>query len=359
MKKLYIIVVGLICLTASAQHKHPAYQTDSTETVDHSMHNMNEHTHSSNMEAPISVMGSHLHEKGSWMVSYRYMDMAMKGLLQGADEISNTQTHMEGYMATPLNMDMGMHMIGLMYAPSNKFTLMAMFGYLKNNMNLQMLNMMSGMVVPFSTESSGFRDIQIAGLYSLVNKDKTKVHASLGFSIPTGRIDEKHVTPMSNENAVILPYAMQIGSGTFDTKLGLTYVGTGMSISWGSQLNGIIRFGENSNDYRMGNNLSLNNWLSVKAFDWLSLSGRLEGGVVGDITGANPDLSPMMVTTANTDNYGGTYVNSGLGFNTYVLNGALKDLQFGFEVELPLSQNVNGIQLEQKEMYTVGLLYTF
>ena len=39
--------------------------------------------------APISVMGDHMHSKGEWMVSYRYMTMDMEGLLQGSSDISS------------------------------------------------------------------------------------------------------------------------------------------------------------------------------------------------------------------------------------------------------------------------------
>ena len=38
--------------------------------------------------APISVMGDHMHAKGEWMLSYRYMSMEMEGLLKGSDSLA-------------------------------------------------------------------------------------------------------------------------------------------------------------------------------------------------------------------------------------------------------------------------------
>ena len=64
-----------------------------------------------------------------------------------------------------------------------------------------------------------------------------------------------------------------------------------------------------------------------------------------------------MVTTADTTNSGGKYVNGGLGFNLSASKGALKGARFGFEYTLPFYQEVNGIQLEQKETLTFGLQY--
>lgn len=306
--------------------------------------------------APISVMADHYHGKGGLMFSYRFMNMNMEGLLSGTNTISNTDAHDAGYMVTPLKMPMQMHMFGMMYAPTDKITLLGMAMVTKNDMDLQM-RMMNGNIIPFSTSSSGFGDLKLGMIYKFINKNKQSLHGNLTFSLPTGSISEKDVTPMSNPNEILLPYPMQIGSGTFDTQLGFTYLGQTATVSWGSQLNTTIRFGTNSDEYAFGNKLNLNNWFAVKAADWISFSGRIQGLFVGKIRGVNPNLMPMMVTTADVANSGGTYVNGGLGFNLYAPKGSLKDLRLGFEFATPLYQKPNGIQLELKETVTVGLQY--
>ncbi|MEO0525834.1 MAG: transporter, partial [Bacteroidota bacterium] len=141
--------------------------------------------------------------------------------------------------------------------------------------------------------------------------------------------------------------------------LGLTYLGQTDIISWGSQLNGIFRFGENERDFRFGNRYNLNNWIAIKPVDWLSFSVRMEGLIVDEIEGADPDLNPLMVITADTNNSGGNFINSGLGFNTYIPTGALKNLRFGFEFGFPIYQDLNGIQLKQKETLSFGAQYSF
>ena len=69
----------------------------------------------SSSHAPISVMGDHTHKAGEWMVSYRYMRMAMDGNLDGSDHVSSrditgTMANPGDYMVAPLTMDMDMHM---------------------------------------------------------------------------------------------------------------------------------------------------------------------------------------------------------------------------------------------------------
>ncbi|OSY87168.1 alpha amylase, catalytic subdomain protein [Tenacibaculum holothuriorum] len=307
--------------------------------------------------APISVMGDHYHHKGEVMFSYRFMYMNMKGLLQGDNAISNLATHQKGYMVTPLSMPMKMHMLGAMYAPSDKITLIAMVNYIQNDMALQM-RMPNGMTRAFSTSSSGLGDIKLGMLYKFINKNKESLHANVGISIPTGELNAKDVTPMSAPNKIQLPYPMQIGSGTYDADLGLTYLGQAETFSWGSQLKGTYRFGKNSYDYSLGNRYSLNSWFAVKTHQWLSFSARLEGLIVSPINGKNPNLNPMMVTTANTENSGGKFINGGLGFSVYAFKGSLKNLRFGFEFSTPLYQNLNGIQLKNKETITAGLQYS-
>lgn len=92
------------------------------------------------------------------MFSYRFMNMKMEDLLKGSNTISNDDAHNAGYKVTPLKMPMQMHLFGVMYAPSNNITLLAMANILKNNMNLQM-KMPNGMTMPFSS-SSGFGDLK-------------------------------------------------------------------------------------------------------------------------------------------------------------------------------------------------------
>jgi hypothetical protein len=306
--------------------------------------------------APISIMADHYHGKGGIMFSYRFMNMNMESLLNGASAISNNNAHNAGYMVTPLKMPMQMHMFGMMYTPSNRITLLAMANVVKNEMDLQM-RMMNGNIVPFSTSSNGFGDIKLGMIYKFINKNKQSFHGNLTLSLPTGSITKKDETPMSTPNKIQLPYPMQIGSGTFDTNLGFTYLGQTETISWGSQLSTTIRFGKNSDDYAFGNKLDFNNWFAIKATEWLSFSARLQGVFVKKITGTNATLNPMMVTTADTQNSGGTYINSGFGFNLYAPKGKFKDLRLGFELSSPLYQKPNGIQLKQEETITVGLQY--
>ena len=96
---------------------------------------------SADSHAPLGVMGDHMHKKGDWMVSYRFMRMDMQGNRDGTDSLSpleiatsvpNRFSGMAGQPPTlrvvPTEMTMDMHMFGAMYAPTDNLTLMAMSG---------------------------------------------------------------------------------------------------------------------------------------------------------------------------------------------------------------------------------------
>lgn len=98
--------------------------------------------------------------------------------------------------------------------------------------------------------------------------------------------------------------------------------------------------------------------MAYKATDWIHFSASVKGTVISKINRANPDLVPLMVITADTRNFGGTYSDGVLGFNLYDSKRALKNMRFGFEFGTPLLQDVNGVQLKRKETVTLGLQYS-
>lgn len=343
------LLIAILCIATTfiyaQQEKHEHHEHDNMTSNNWSSDRPDGH-------APISVMTDHVHHKGGFMVSYRYMTMDMRELRQDTNDATNADAH-ANYMVAPEDMVMNMHMLGVMYAPSNKITLAVMANYLENDMNLQMRNGNQ-----FSTNTSGLGDVSVNALYSIFNKNRKALHAQFGVSIPTGSIEEKNVTPMSSNVDVQLPYPMQTGTGTFGAKLGLTYLGQCDMFSWGHQLNGLINVNDNDQDYKFGNRYNLNNWFAAKAGDNLSVSIRLEGVLIDEIDGASPLLNPMMVTTADTDNSGGTYINSGFGLNYLVASGSLKGLRFASEITTPLYQDLKGIQLKQNFVLTFGMQYS-
>lgn len=309
------------------------------------------HHHTPGAYAPIGVMGDHLHHKGGFMVSLRYMDMNMEGNLQESEEIEDMSVF-QNYMVAPQSMSMRMYMFGVMYAPSDKLTLMVMQNFIENKMELQ--NMMG---MSFSTSSKGLGDLKISALYGLVSNERSSFHLNAAVNIPVGAVDNIDNTPMMDN--MKLPYPMQLGSGTVDFTLGGTYKGSISDWSWGLQPLASFRTGDNSEGYRFGNQFDLTGWVSYDVARWMSLSGRFSGSKMGELDGQDDDLNPMMAPPANTLNSGYTKVRSYLGANWSFGNQPVwRDFKVGIEYGLPIYQDVNGIQMRERATINAGVRYS-
>ena len=132
-------------------------------------------------------------------------------------------------------MPMNMHMIGVMYAPTDKLTLMAMLPVVDTYM---VHATRSGGA--FRTESRGVGDVSVNALYKLGDFGAQRTHLNLGVRLPSGSIEKQDVTPVSAPAETRLPYPMQLGSGTFDITPGLTYLTQAENWSGGAQVRATI-----------------------------------------------------------------------------------------------------------------------
>lgn len=320
--------------------------------------------------APISVMGDHTHAKSGWMMSYRTMHMDMDGMRYGTDRVSSGDVFAESYSVTPESMSMEMHMLGLMYAPTDKLTLMLMSNYIETEMDHRVLPMSAGMInngsTKFTTETSGIGDVKLGGLYRFYLKENRKAHLGLSLSLPTGSIDEKDTTPgMGGPANRQLPAPMQLGSGTYDLLPSLTYVQQFEDWSYGAQANAIIRLeSENDNGYRLGNVFGATTWVGSNLNEWVGINTGLNYTYTSKLKGSQDDVGTMgpngkSVTTAYESNTGGERLDAIFGINLYVPTGSLKGQRIAIDLRLPLWQDLNGYQLETDYALTLGWQMAF
>ncbi|MGI9274983.1 MAG: transporter [Endozoicomonas sp.] len=291
--------------------------------------------------APISVMGDHIHRTGEFMFSYRLMKMTMEGMQDGSKSLSSQEVFDRGYMMTPTRMDMTMHMFGGMYASSDQLTWMAMASYLDNSMD--MLNRMG---VKSSMESSGLGDVNLGALYQVYAEHRQTLHLNLMTSLPTGSIEEE------NSAGQILPYRMQLGSGTWDLKPAITWNSQHDSFSWGAQAGATIRLGENKRDYTLGNSYQLQSWFQKPVHKNVSLAARLNWEKWDNIRGEDKDLAMMKAMTplADPDKQGGRRVTGGLGINITLPAGNRLALEYTQDI----SQRLDGPQMSLDNSITLG-----
>lgn len=331
------------------------------ETADCCLHNL----------APAGVMFEHAHPAGEWMVGYRFNWSHYEGMRHGDNGISNESVfHMTSpaghpHAATPLEMDMYMHMWEVMHAPADWLTLMVMPQYMV--MDMTMLrggdHEMGGMTGghghghagsgTHSHDTSGWGDTIASATFKLWSRDHHSLLLTAGMSFPTGSVDE-------GSGGTFTHYGMQLGSGTFDLLPSVTYLGHAGRLSWGLQYAGTVRLeDENDSGFRFGDAHGVSGWAGVQLCDWASITGRAayrhEGPIHGHYNGPHNHMSPPDFQ----GNYGGDTLDLGVGLNFFANSGPLKGNRLAVELLFPVVQDLNGVQVERDHTLAVTWQWSF
>jgi hypothetical protein len=349
-----------------ASHNHDAHDHSSHHSGAHSSAHTSAH---SGANAPIGVMGDHMHGAGEWMFSLRQMKMEMSGNKIGSDNASdteilsvpNTNAMMPPNLrVVPQHMEMDMTMLGVMYAPNADLTFMAMTGYVQKTMRLTTYNMMGMRLGNFETESEGFGDTTISALFRGQKTATSQIHYTFGLSLPTGDIEEQDtvLTPMNTRIAARLPYAMQTGSGSYDLKHAITFNKHFENYSFGGQISAVVRLNDNDSDYRFGDIFTVQSWVSKSISPTVSASLRLKGTNEEKIDGRDT-LIDKPIQSADPNFYGGERLNLGIGLNFAPKSGPLAQKRVDFEIVGPIYENLNGPQMSQDWSLIIGFKTDF
>lgn len=341
------VLAGLaLCVTATS-----AAAQDHSNHDDHAHHNHqhHHHVHSETTKAPIGVMRDHVHEKGKLMASYRFGYMAMIENRNGSSGVSDAEV-LQDFMVAPTDMTMRMHMLGLMYGVTDSLTLSAMGSFVENDMDHQRRNLTT-----FETGAQDWGDTSINALYEVYNDGQNRVQINAGVSIPTGSMNR------SNAAGTRLPYAMQIGSGTYDLLPGVSYSGqsTDNNWGWGGQVNATLRLGENNYDYTLGDRVQVTAWGSRKLTNMIGVSARLNYESWGDIDGSDPAFTAIMAPTLDTNRYGGERLEGLIGADLTLPDWFMGGQRFALEAGTPLYENLDGPRLGEEYRVTFGLQHAF
>ncbi len=330
---------------------------------------------------PMNIPGGGVPETHEFRFKLSPMFMRMEGLDDGGNHVRRKDLLgmplMMGnptgkFMAVPENMDMGMLNLAAGYSFTDDFFAGLMLMVQSKRMDMRFNSMMAASTGQdgYTMDSEGMADTMLMAKYRLYTDDplipRRQVSLFMGLSLPSGSIDEKNDNhPLAMRRGELLPYSMQLGSGTFDPTLGLLYQGSLSPWWWGTNAMYTHRFYNNSRDYRRGNELRLDLYGMYQfRYDMLAQlqlggqhSGNIHGemdaavdGAAGRVTQGEP-ASPYMSPLWNPENYGGDKLLLSLGLQWQPASLHILDLTLG----LPLYQNLNGPQLE--ESYRVMLTW--
>ena len=321
----------------------------------------------------------HPHSAGTFMVEAMYMRMNMDGLRAGTSDVSTSAATGIGgqynHSMVPTEMTMDMFMLMPMYNFTKDTSVMLMFNYLDNNMGMTSIGQNNGDPCGSDMSTSGIGDTQISLSHKFLDDEFA---ASLELNVPTGSVSERTTMKMlmggrmCHDHDMVAPYAMQLGSGTYDVTPSITYLGAYYSWRYGAQLGYKLRTGENDSGYTLGDEAKAKLWIRKPVFG-ITLSGELDIKRWGSIDGKNKELDEMlndanMIVTTPNPNAGGIPTTMKFAPTLYPENygGTLAELNINAkipvsmayiigELTFPLYQDLNGLQMKRSISYTLSL----
>jgi hypothetical protein len=197
----------------------------------------------------------------------------------------------------------------------------------------------------YDSKTTSVGDVRLVGRYQGL-RPQHNLGLLLGLKLPTGSYTQTGTsTDPGNPGSVPIDRGLQPGTGTTDAIVGAYYFDD-FSKDWSYFVQSTYQSALDSRDqYRPGNGFNLNLGLRYLGFDAMQPQLQLNGRHVARDSGANAD-------TVST---GGTllYLSPGL-----VVPVGKRTSVYGF-VQLPIHQNVNGVQLTPRYNCSLGVHLSF
>ncbi len=312
---------------------------------------------------PLNIMGGGIPEPKEFRFKLSQMIMEMGPLRDGTNDISNEEisgpANGNTYPALPTDMQMYMTMIGAAYSFSDDFAVMGMASYIENTMHMNIRNGND-----FTMTSGGVGDVTLLGKYRAYKNDNLvptkQVSVLFGLSLPSGSINKKfsnHTNDLFNGS--LLPYKMQLGSGTVDPIIGLTYQGSRDPFWWGFNTQLEAHIYDNEQGYSRADELRYDLYAMKQVHDKVVVHAQLNGWYEGKFSdeandgkflgaGRNGLLSTggLISPLYDPDNYGGHKLHFGLGVQFQPIPLHIMELT----ASVPIHQNLNGPQLADNWM---------
>lgn len=314
---------------------------------------------------PAGTTADHVHHRGDLMIGAMWMHEDQRGTnRRGTAPVTDGELAEAGYASRVSAMTMDMAMLHVMWAPSERVTLMVAPSWMRMRMVMLGLPESAAGAESGGEESgepggeaghghhhglapgermamtvAGLGDTRIGAIVALAGRPALSAHAALELSVPTGSVTRRDPT------GTYLHYGMQGGSGTWDIVPSLTVRGAAPAFGWGAQVRWLRRLERrNEAGFRFGHRVTATAWLSRPLGQALAASARVawsdEGAIAGHYNGAhNHDTPPD-----HQENYGGRRLELGAGLN--LVGG--RHWRLGAEALVPVYQRVNGIQAPRR-----------
>ena len=289
---------------------------------------------------------------GAGQVELRYRFGQMQyGDVRFGTEILDFLDVTDVYLGAPLSRTNNAHMFTLGYGLTDWITLQGTVGWLDRTRDF------AGEVGPdlvvVSNNSSGLSDVEAAALVEIYDRKGVQAHLIGAVEIPLGSI-EKVGPDLAGTNR-LLPYTMQLGTGSFSAVPGAVAMIQNEHATLGAQVKARFRLYDNSRDYRVGDEFEGNLWANYMLNDNFAITTGARflsfGGIQGQDSGMNPLADPEQDALFS----GGTRLDIPVGINIRMTEGLLAGTDFNFEFVWPTYENYDAFRQQGDWGFNFGV----
>lgn len=295
--------------------------------------------------APVGIIADRTLPAGTFEVGYRFSNVDAEGLKAGPDPVTELEL-LDIFEFVPLARSVDTHVLTLGYGVNDDVTVMANVGYTSKRRET------ANEEVFFIQESSDVADARVDVLWDVWEQGPHRAHLQLGAVVPLGSVEQRGDIPGASD--VLLPYDMQIGSGSFALVPGVVLATQNEFGTVGAQVQGVLHLTDNDRDYRPGDEVRANVWAAYRLNEVFSLSSGVRAVGSNAIEGFDPALETFRDPGDLSLSFGGTRVDIPLGLNVLMPQGPLAGHRFGVEFAWTVHENLDGPLLASDWGFTVG-----
>lgn len=288
---------------------------------------------------PAGVTYGHTLDGGNVEVGYRFGYAEMGNFLIG-DSLEFTPEELLGsYDAVPFDRWRQVHELFVLFAANDRFTARASVPFV-----ITEADYVTAGGGGFSAESSGLGDPSVGLMMRLWREGALRGHLSADITLPIGDTDETDLTPSGQ---LLLPYPMQVGSGTWDITPGATVTAMNQRGVFGAQLLGTFRIGENGRGYNLGDRIQAQIWMAPRFTDYISASIRVVWQAWENVEGFEEDFNNVIFEPAAfAEAQGGQRWDVPIGINLFFPEGPFAGHRLSLEAVFPVHHDLDGPQQE-------------
>ena len=284
-----------------------------------------------------------------WSINYQYKSIEFDGYLDGDSSLNIDDVLWSGpeeirtsknFPIVPTVIRQNVHLLSIGYQISPELGVYLSAPYIEQETDH--ISIVTN-YHEFIIKTNGVGDTLLSGRYQFIDTVKHNWWFGFGLSFPTGSIDQTGDTPRAQGHQQ-LPYTMQLGSGTYDFPLELSYQHNG-KYDISLKAAAVLRTGTNDRHYRLGNNYRISGKYTFGLSQQFSMSVAGEFQYSESIKGEDDSLSiespyPYPASITNPELYGGRKLLLKAGVNWKIDD----QMQLGVELGKPVYQNLNGPQ---------------